>query len=531
MSYPLAMASLAFATQQLPPKMALIHKHLQLQDHLVEHGLKTLLVVERLPVLLNLPQYRVEQPLVSTADLTARMALLKKYLLTRLGVLDRFSELLSVYLRISDYTEPVLQSLLQEVSRLKANYKQMESEDVISLSTSAETLHNSMVLLVVHYLLPGQVMENALQYVLDLLKWLPQCDKDSLLATQKLAVVPELFDLNNAHVCLDILLLYGRAYPHEGIHLYWLHQSLQKEFLFDPESKLESTTELKVNHILKCINDKEQNMSPQSFSDFECKVLDFMEYITFHIWSMQLVLPLVCTAMATIRAKLFYYGCVESVCEKSVRRLLAAWDQSAANLRDELAAFNNVLVEKGTRGLSKTSLAEDSIARISVFVAFLVTFVRHDVVDIMDKQRLIHPFPVVFKDQYHFVSKLQTYITHTQELLATVENDTVNALIESFDIHSNNSSYLQTLSHSLPLSLDSQDSQRASNTSITPTTTLSSPRTEDSLSTRRYRFERAHSLVSDTFFEVVLFDQRFKYELKIADSIESLLVQQEEVRA
>lgn len=515
------METLAIEPRPLPPSMALIHRLLSLQGTMIEHGLETLLVLERLPALLNLPSYRVGPGVVTKADLAARMALLKKYLLARLGVLSRFSELLRVYTRISGYTEPVLRELLQEIRRLKTAYHTTDAELSDSVSVPPETLRRSVVRLVVNYLLHGQTMENALQYVLDLLQWLAGCGENSLLAVQKLGAVPELFDLNNAHVCLDILLLYGRAYPKEGLQLSWLHQSLQKEFLFDPESRLESTTELNVNLILKRINDKELNMSPQSFSDFECKVLDFMEYVTFHIWSIQLVLPLVITSMATMRVNLFYYKCVEKVRETPLRRLLEGWDQAASTLSDDLAAFTKILVEKGTRGLSRPSIAEECIARIKTFVAFLRTFVEHEAVAIMHEYRLVHPFPVVFKEQYHFVSKLQTYISHADELLGTIENDALTALIESFDIHSNNSSYLQTLSQGLPLSLDSLDSQSATNTSMSPTTS-SSPRTEDSLSTRRYRFERAHSLVSDTFFEVVLFEQRFNYELKIAESIKSL---------
>lgn len=220
--------------------------------------------------------------------------------------------------------------------------------------------------------------------------------------------VTDLYD--ELHAAVNIGFCELNVGNYQDLYPRWAHDPMQyelfralvvKELSFNPDVNEQFELNYE-NSILRRILNNEIDRSPHLFSDEECKVLDVMEIITFHLDLM------------------FMVGYL-------LRQFCAIYSRKAGNLQmDNLVGLMllvldtmdtdivNALVDGGTVGLSNLDNFHQTLKVLSDFRSTLVSFAY---------TAHVPQGSLFFKEEYHFVDVLRKYVDSLGLLLTLVEID------------------------------------------------------------------------------------------------------------
>lgn len=278
---------------------------------------------------------------------------------------------------------------------------------------------------------------------------------------EKLNEMYEILDDLNPDIAISLCKInisnYGQLYSQwkaDPIHFELFTTSLKKELSFNPALNYNFDLEYD-NSILRKIVNNELNTSPNSYNEEECKVLDVMEILTFHIDSCEMICLLI-SKFHNIVIKKEKGKAIETnvPLDKNVLNELQVF------LKDKIASSIRCLVDGGTMGLSKYTNLTKILDTLTEFNSILQKFTRIS----------FNKVQFFFKEETHFVDVLDKYHDSLELLLNLVLADSCGAKNEVIDINKD-------------------------------------------------EFEELDLTVKDCFFDLTYFNQRFRYEEKIADLV------------
>lgn len=430
-----------------PPSVFLLENLLVGQEkalHYFEEGISFL--TEKLPELMRCDVEPALQNLQPSKEVISSEIVKLKEGYRKIGTLKSLEQSKEQY-------ESVCQPLVQDFKVLQNTMNDLEGK----------LDKNSVTYAFFKFLFQNQQYKSIIQFYLRFM-----ARTSNLILDDESAIQENLSIITDMEECMTSNIEYAETVVKSYLVIYSLDDeneaecfksSISKEISFDPNLKEEYEDKCE-NKILRGILNNEAESSPNSFSDEECKVLDFMELATFHVDTTSKIAYLIRTIVATTTAKIDY---LKYQSHQIDLNNLATYKNVFLNFEERMEHFASQLISKGTIGLSQPSQASTLISFLNEFERILkpvILIIKQVSVNI---GRSIPSKKEFIKEEAHFSEALNSYLNSLTKL---------NRFIGS---------------RSIALIID----------------------------TDKIEFENLDSQLKNNFFELIYFNQRLSYELDI----------------